>query len=283
MFSRRKFLAVSLLTGGLPLLAGRTGAQEPPLRMAVHPYNSTLALVSAHRPLQKYLEDTLERRVEFYTAASFDAFVSSLLAGEYDIAISPPHFAMLALEKGLYEPLVHYRTRLDPLLVVRKDSPIRDVADFAGKRIAMADRTAFIRIVTTQWLADAGLQGGRDYTVLERPTHGASIAATAFGEADAGLATSTALKQVPADIQARVRILPTGYRFPHLFTLASRRLGDGAIARLKTALLALTPAHPEGRMFFDKTGFGGYEAIGAEELASLRPFVGPTRRVLGID
>ncbi|MEW6164406.1 MAG: phosphate/phosphite/phosphonate ABC transporter substrate-binding protein [Pseudomonadota bacterium] len=281
--SRRSFLQTMLVAGCAAACPGLSLAQQRPLRMAVHPYNSTLALVATHRPLQKYLEATLQHPVEFYTAASFDAFIAALMAGEYDIAISPPHFAMIALEKGIYAPLVHYKSRLEPLLVVPKDSVVRHAADFAGKRIAMADRTAFIRIVVLQWLASAGLEAGRDYQIVERPSHGASITATVLGEADAGLATTTTMRQVPADIQAQVRILTTGLKFPHLFTLANKRLGAPMIARLQAALLGLTAEHPEGRVFFEKTGFGGYEEVGAEELAALKPYVAPTRRVMGLD
>ena len=103
---------------GLSTVLAQTSA---PIKLAVHPYASTLALVNIYRPLQQYLEESLHRRVEFYTAANFDAFSSSLLAGEYDIVMSPPHFALMAMEKD-YVGLLHFQARLEPLLTVRKDS-----------------------------------------------------------------------------------------------------------------------------------------------------------------
>lgn len=277
---RRSFLHAALgfgLASSWPRLAG---AQQMPLRLGVHPYNSTLALLAAHRPLIAYLEKRLNRRIEFYTAASFEAFVAALMAGEYDIAISPPHFAIVALEKGLYLPVAHYRSRLKPLLVVRNDSPLRKAADFAGKRIAMADKLAFIRIAVLRWLADAGLQAGRDYEIVERPTHGASISAAAMGEVDAGLATTTALKQVPLDVQQQVRIVSTGLEFPHLFTLANPRIGLPVVEKLKQALLELTAEHPDGRLFYEKTAYGGFEEITQQELTALRPYIDATRQLI---
>lgn len=248
--------------------------------MAVHPYNSALALMATYRPLFQYLEKTLQRSIEFYTAPSFEAFVEALIAGEYDIPISPPHFALLGIEKGHYVPLVHYQTSLEPLLVVRKNDGYQQPKDFAGKRIAMADKSAFIRIVVVKWLADAGLAAGKDYQIIERPTHGASITATIQGEADAGLATTTAFKQVPPDVQAKLRLVSTGHKFPHLFTMANRRLGEPLIARLQRALLDFTPNHPDGRVFFEKSAYGSHEVVAPDEIAALRPYLEPTRKIV---
>lgn len=269
MSNRRGFLRASLalaLASSVPVRA-QTAA---PLKLAVHPYASTLALVNTHRPLQQYLERLLLRPVDFFTAPSFDAYVTSLMAGEYDIALCPPHFAVLAADKG-YIPLFHFRTRLEPLLTVRQDSPLRGPADMRGKRIAMADRTAFIRIVIVRWLAEHGLQANRDYEIVERPTHVGSITAVAMGEADAGLTTTTALKQVAPDVQAQLRTIASGLKFPHLFTLAHRRLGDAGIGQLRKLLQDFANS-PEGRNFFEKTGYGGFDAITDTELRQLQPY-----------
>jgi phosphonate transport system substrate-binding protein len=245
--------------------------EKAPLVMGIHPYNSTLALVNTHRSLMQYLTKTLGRPVEFYTAPSFDGFTEALMAGRYDIVISPPHFAVLAIEKQ-YLPLAHYRMRLEPILVVRADSRFHKAADFRGARIAMADKTAFIRIVVVKWLADQGMIAGKDYQILERPTHSAAISAAIIGEADAGLATFTTLRQIPADVQQQVRGLGIGIRFPHLFTLANKRLGEAEIARIRAALLAF-PDTPEGKDFMEKTSFLGYEEATPEEIQSLKPYV----------
>jgi phosphonate transport system substrate-binding protein len=263
-----------MLVGTVSVVAQQESA---PIRLAVHPYASTLALINTYRPLQQYLAKELGRPVEFYTAPSFEAFVDTLQAGGYDIAISPPHFAVMACEK-YYVPLLHYQTLLEPLLVVRGDSKLNKAVDFRGKRIAMADRSAFIRLITVKWLADNGLEVGRDYRIEERPNHGASISAAAMGEVDAGLGTITALKQLPADLQQQVRVIGTGQRFAHLFTIAHRRLGEMEIAHIKRALLAF-PDTAEGRQFMEKSGFKGYEEISAEELRSVQPYVDLYRRM----
>jgi len=282
MSNRRAFLGSSLALALSMAMAANSPAHAQattPLKLAVHPYASTLALINTHRPLQQYLEKALQRPVEFFTAPNFDSFVTSLMAGEYDIALCPPHFAVLAAEKD-YAPLFHFQTRLEPLLAVRKDSRLRSAADMRGKRIAMADRTAFIRIVMVRWLADNGLKAAEDYQIYERPTHVGSITAVAMGEADAGLTTTTALKQVAPDVQAQLFTISSGLKFPHLFTLAHRRLGDAGIDKLRTVLRAFGSA-PEGREFFEKTGYGGFEPIADDEIRLLRPYADLYRQMSG--
>jgi len=274
MATRRNFLG---LIGGLGLaLLPLARAQSPvrraePLKMGVHPYNSALALIATHRPLTDYLDKTLGRDVELFTAPDFDSYLKALLAGEYDLAICPPHFAAMAMEKG-YVPLFHYKTRLEPIMAVRADSALRSVADFRGKRIAMADHTAFIRIVMVKWLEDQGLRAGYDYQVVEKPTHGAAIAAVSLGEADAGLGTATILRLVPADVRAQLRVMSFGLSFPHVVTMAHRRLGDAMLATLRAALLAF-PATVGGKEFFGKMEVGGYDVMTADDLRVVQPYV----------
>ena len=269
---RRRFLGAGLSLFGLSLAAPfASAAGAAPLRLGVHPYASTLTLINTFRPLQRHLGESLNQPVEFYTAASFDAFVDTLMSGGYDIVISPPHFAVMAMEKN-YLPLLHFRTSLEPVLAVLNDSSYRRAQDFRGKRIAMADRTAFIRLVAIKWLADNGLQAGKDYQIIERPSHGAAVGAVKAGEADAGLTTTTALRQLPADLQQQMRPITTALRFPHLFTMVNARLGDVFVGRLRDSLIAF-PKTEEGRLFMEKTAFGGYEPISEEKVKSLQPYV----------
>jgi phosphonate transport system substrate-binding protein len=83
---------------------------------------------------------------------------------------------------------------------------------------------------------------------------------------------------LPADLQQQVRAIGTGQRYPHLFTIAHRRLGEAEISRIKTILLAF-PDTDEGRQFMEKSAFKGYEEISADELRSLKPYVELYRRM----
>lgn len=273
MNSKREFLRAAAAVGLWTAAAGVLGQALParPLRIGVHPYNSTLALIRIHQPLVRHLENSLGVPVEFYTAPDFNGFVSSLLGGEYDLAICPPHFAMLASHRGM-APLVHYRMRLEPIFVVRADGKLHGPADLRGRKLGMADRTAFIRIVAVKWLEEHGLVTDRDYQIVEQPSHGTAVASTALGQVDAGLTTTTSLVQVPADIRQQVRVMSIGKSFPHLVTMAKRSFGMPELLRIKTALETFQGTQ-EGRDFFLSSGFGGYEDVDIAEFNALQPYV----------
>ncbi len=275
---RRRVLGGMLgifLAGASPRWVGAK-ATLPPLRLAVHPYASTLALIATHRSLTQYLSIRLGRPVEFYTAPNFEAFVESLQAGEYDIAIAPPHFALLAMDEQ-YWPILHYAARLEPLLVVRNDSNLKKLEDLKGKRIAMADRSALIRLATVKWLADLGLRSDRDYSIVERPSHAASVSSALAGDVDAGLSTASALRQMPENVRQRVRSLPLGLNLPHLFTLLHQRNGDALRRQLRTALLDFQET-PEGQKFLLESGFKGYDEISEADIKVVRPYAELYRR-----
>lgn len=276
---RRRLLAATAAAALLPL-AARASAHSAPLRMAAHPMVGPLALVAMHRPLFEYLEHSLQRRIEFHTSPNFKAYIEALLAGEFDLAISPPHFMLLAIEEGPYQALARYAAWLEPLLGVRANSPIRGLRDLAGQRIAMAEPLALMRLATVPRLADSGLVAGQGYQIVERVTHSAALMAALHGDAEAGLAHATTVRQQTAAVQTQLRSVPTGLRLPNLITLAHQRLGPALIERTRAALMAFTPEHPQGRAFFEPTTYQGYAPVSADDLALLRPFLEPTRLLL---
>lgn len=272
------FLLRLLASWGLCIALATAG--EPALRLGILPFNSTLALIKTHQPLRQHLEASLGRTVEIFTSADYAAFLRDSLSGNFDLLITGPHFGVMCIEHG-YVPLFHYKASLKPVFVVRADAGIKDVHALKGKRIGLSNRLSVSSIVGLKWLADQGLQAGRDFEVLERTTHGAAIAAVAVGDLDAALTTYTPLKQVPPDIRAKVSELPTTVQMPHLMTLVHQRLGARLIEQVRDALRAFQ-ATPEGQVFFRDTGYQGYETVEPHDIKALQPYVPVVKQMLGL-
>jgi len=254
------------------------GPEQAPLRFGILPFNSTLALIKTHQPLRQFLQARLGRPVEIFTAPDYQTYLREQLQGNYDLMITAPHFALMAMEKG-YVPLYHYQARLEPIMVVRKDDPANDPKGLQGRRIAMANRVAFASIAGLRWLADKGMKPEQDFSVIEKPTHGAAIAAVAVGDADGAITTTTLLGQVPEDIRQRLRYISSGIRLPHVVTMAHKRLGDKEIQRVKEALMAFSSS-PEGQAFFKETSYIGYEDLKADELAVYKPYLAALKQLM---
>ena len=254
------------------------GVDTTTLRVGIMPFNSTLALFKTHQPLRQYLQTTLGKKVDFYTASDYETFLKDSLEGQFDLLITGPHFAVMSVKSG-YQPLFHYKAALQPLFVVRKNSSIQSIADLKGKKIGLSSRLSISSIGGLKWLQDHGLKIGRDFQIFERPTHGAAVAAVAIGELDAALTTFSPLKQIPEDIRANTRLLVTDIKTPHLMTLAHERLGIKEIERIRAALIAFQTV-PAGKTFFQETGYIGYEPVTAMDIKKLQPYIELTRSIL---
>lgn len=268
---RRRLL---LACGLIPAAAVISPQNLPPLKLGIMPFNSTLALIKTHQPLVQHLEAGLGRRISVFTSTDYFTYINELLDGRFDLAIAGPHFGVMAQERGMVI-LARYQADLQPVCVVRADSPIKTLDDLRGKRIGLSSRLSISSIGGIKWLHDNGLQLGRDYQLIERSTHGAAVAGVAVGEFDAALTTYTPLKQIPEDVRAKVRVLPLDIHSPHLMTLAHTRLGSATVERVRLALRSFAGTAP-GRGFFQETGYQGYTDVTASDVATLKPFVALT-------
>lgn len=246
-------------------------AALPPLKLGIMPFNSAVALVKTHQPLTRYLESRLGRKVVIFTAPDYFVYVNQLLDGQFDLAIAGPHFGVMAHERGAVL-LYRYKADLQPLFIVREDSPIKDISGLRGGRIALSSPLSMSSIGGAKWLQDQGFQLDQDYRIVVRATHGAAIASVAAGDVDAALTTYTPLNQVPADVRAKVRTLPVDIHIPHLMTIANPRLGQRLINDIRAALRDFG-ATPEGAAFFRDTGYLGYTEVTPADIKALRPFL----------
>ncbi len=144
---RRSLRILPALFAGLLLcqsLAAAPEADNRPLKMGFFPIISAIALFKRFAPLDSYLGKELQSEIVMETARDFPTFVKRTAQRQYDIVVTAPHFALLAADSGQYRVVASLRKDLVGYIVVRADSPIRDVTELAGKRIATPPRPAII-------------------------------------------------------------------------------------------------------------------------------------------
>lgn len=258
---------------------GVTSAEET-IRLGIMPFNSALALIKTHQPLRQHLELVVGQKIEIYTSADYYTFINELLAGHFDVAIAGPHFARMAIEKG-WVPLYKYSAELQPIVVVAKNSQIHQLSDLKNKSIGLSSRLSMSSIGGVRWMEERGLKLDRDFKLTERVTHGAAVAAVAVGELDAALTTFTPLKQVPPDVQEKIKVLPFDLKVPHLMTIAHPRLGPHKIALIQRALRSFQNSDA-GKVFFDSTGYVGYAEITVKDVQALKPYVDLTVQMMKV-
>jgi len=271
------FLRVAVLTClGMATSAG--AGELPPLKLGIMPFNSPLALIRTHQPLTAHLERSLGRKIAVYTSPDYFTHINQLLAGDFDLAITGPHFGAMAANRDM-QLLFRYATDLQPVFVVRQSGPIDTPEALRGKKIALSSRLSISSIGGVKWLQDKGFVLNRDFRVVEYSSHGAAVAAVVTGEADAAITTHTPLRQIPEDVRAQVRLLASDIRMPHVMTLAHRRLGQAEIERVRRAIAAF-PDTPEGKAFLIETGYRGYIPVSQGDLDSLQSFIDLTLQMM---
>ena len=272
----QRFLMVAFL--GALLVSHSFAAEPAPLKLGIMPFNSTLALIRAHQPLATHIEKSVGRKVQILGSTDYFTHVNQLLAGDFDLAITGPHFGVMATDKG-YQALVRYSADLRPSFVVRDDSTIKGAADLRGKRLGMPSRLAVISSSGVKWLDEQGLRIHQDYRTVEYASHGAAIAAVVAGEVDVALSANTAWTQVPESVRIKTRLLPLDIRMPHLMTLAHSRLPKADIERVLQALRSYGET-PAGLAFFRETGYQVYTTVTKADLEKLRPFIDLTVKMM---
>lgn len=247
-------------------------APQAPLRVGLLPYVSTQRLLDSYLPLKLYLENTLHRPVTLVTAPNFRSYVERARAHEYDLYLTAPHFAALAEAQFGYKRVSRLLRELDGVIVVRKNGPVRSVADMKGRVMTTPDSLAIITMLGELLLSDNKLVSGKDVTVQYTPSHNNAILAVAGGKADAAVTSAAVFETMPQEVRDQLVILTRTKTVPHMMFMASPEISERDYRALRDAMLRFT-AGGAGRAFFERSGYGDMGEITDAQMEQLRPFV----------
>lgn len=242
-----KTIILALLAILFPVMAA---AADKPLTLWAHPYLPTTELSKRLAPLAEYLSKAIDRPVEIRVQKSYQAHIEFVGHDLADIAyMGPASFVQMRAQYG-HKPLLakldlngkpYYRG----VIITRRDSPLKSLADLAGKSFAFGDpNSTMSHVVPKAMLIKAGISldklARHDYL----SSHHDVALAVLGGYFDAG-----AIKEeVFAVYQARgLKALAHTPPIPsHLF-VARADLPAELITRLRAALLAINenPAKKE--------------------------------------
>ncbi|BBP02641.1 hypothetical protein TPL01_00730 [Sulfuriferula plumbiphila] len=255
-------------------------AQGTLLIVGVLPTLSPRVLLNNYQPFRAYLEQTLKRPVEMVTATDFAAFHKGTMAGDYDIVVTAAHLGRLAQMEGGYLPLATYKAANRAMLMTSRAAPLKSIRDLRGHAVATLDRFALITGQALLWLETQGLRERIDFRLLETPSHNSAAYSVLSGESALAIISPAGWKQMPANLRDGLQVFAKLPAIPGLMWLANPRLAR-EVARLKPALLAFSPDLPEGKQFFEVTGYQGMREITPEEMKSLDPYTQYLQQHLG--
>jgi len=195
----------------------------------------------------KPIIDDLERRTglsfDLVTTLKIQDFEKEFIQGNFDFAYMNPYHILKAVPAQGYIPLVRDKAPLRGVLVVRKDGPIRTVAELSGKVVAFPSPNALGAALLMR--ADLERLYHIKVTPLYVKTHSSVYLHVVKDLTAAGGGVQKSLQEQSPDIRDALRVLYTTRPLPSHPVAAHPRVPKEQREKVRRALLAMG-AGPEG-------------------------------------
>jgi phosphonate transport system substrate-binding protein len=175
-------------------------------RFGVVPQFEPRKLFDIWQPILDELEQRTGLMFRMEGSPKIPDFELAFMTGAFDFAYMNPYHAMLAAEEQGYEPLVRDGGRsLRGVLVVRKDSPIREVTELEGREVAFPAPNALGASLLTR--ADLASMYGVTVKPFYVQTHSSVYLHVHLGLAAAGGGVASTLARQAPEIRNDLRVL----------------------------------------------------------------------------
>lgn len=249
------------------------------LAVGVFPYLSTRIMLQTYEPMREYLATRLNRPVSVYTAANYRAYYQKAVRGDFDVAIYPPHLALLAQRESGSVPIARFSRVMHGVFVTTNRSPIIALEQLRGAQLATPDSVALVTILGLEQLVELGMLPSRDYVWRPGVSHNSALLQLQRGSVQLALVANSALDQMPADQRENIRVLGRTEDFPALIIMARRNLPEDTRSALRQALLDWHKT-PDGARALESLKFADIVPIGSHELDNFKVYLTATRDAL---
>src|SRR5712692_9120803 len=185
---RAILLVLAVLLAGL--FTSSAAAQE--LRFGFTPVLSEPEMRAEFEPLMNYLSASLGQKVTLYTAKDYGDLRTQMEKGAVDIGSFSP-FAYVDAARGgkiriIAQSIIEGSATYRGIIVARKDSGLKTIADLKGKRFAFVDpNSASGYVYPRAMLIEKGIDPGTYFKeTIFAGSHDKVIAAVLEGRVDAG-------------------------------------------------------------------------------------------------
>jgi len=234
-----------------------TGARSRTLSFGIVPQQSASELARLWIPVIAGLAERSGVPLRFATAPDIPTFEKRLAAGAYDLAyMNPYHYSVFARRPGYVAFAKEKGRRLRGIVVVRRDSPIKDMTELAGKAVAFPAPAAFAATVLVRAEFERTHVPIRPVFVNSHESVYLNVVQRQF---EAGGGIPRTLQTVEAGVRDELRVLwQTRDYTPHAFA-HHPRVSPATVQLLRQAMLAAE--REDGlRPALEGLGLRGFEA-----------------------
>lgn len=237
------------------IASGAAPTEPVVLSVGIVPQTSATELVKLWAPVLGYLSEKTGYQLRFETAKDIPTFERRLVDGAYDIAyMSPYTYTVVHRSRAGYRAFAREKDKkLTGIIVVRKDSPYRTLADLAGKTLAFPSEAAIAASVLPRAHFEKQAIAITPKYVESHNSVYLSVAKGLYA-AGGGVMRTFELTHPVAREQLRVLWTSPGYT-PHPF-VAHKRIPKAVVARLQAAMFAMD-GDDSGRALLKRIAFKG--------------------------
>ena len=239
----------------------KVATAEPfPLTFTTLPFDRAEEQRAVFGILSKQLGEELGRPVLFVASESYDDAIDKLSSGKADVALLGAVAFVKARRRGYARAILrtirHHKATYSGIIVVKRGSPIKSIADLKGKRFAFVDQDSTSGYLYQRMLlVAAGFDLERDLEVSFAGGHHLVVQKVAAGEVDAGACFDGA-QDTLSDPGAVIPIARTE-PVPGDPVVVRPGLGGELIKKLRSAMIDLATV-PEAKSFFTYSEIDGF-------------------------
>ena len=248
-------LAAPFATAAQPT-APATADAVPSLTFGIVPQQATAVLARHWVPILDEVGRRAGVQIGFRTAPDIPTFEGRLAAGDYDLAyMNPYHYTVYHQSPGYLAFAKERGLRLRGILVVRKDSPVTDIAALRGQPVAFPAPAAFAASILPQAaLRQAGIPIEPHFV----RSHASVYLGVARGLYPAGGGIERTFENTAPETRDQLRVLwQTREYTPHAFA-AHPRVDPLLVRRVRDAMVALADS-PAGAALLAAIEFKGID------------------------
>ena len=253
---------------------------EPPVVLALPASEEGMVLFRQWKPITDYLTETSGLVLILEMVEDHSSILQGLENNLYDLAyVNPVWYVMLA-ERGLCIPLarpvVLGRDTFRSLLIVHRDSIIRNAGDLAAATIALTglSESALGYYIPLALLEAHGLEiSSSSDTILFSDTFLSILKGVAYGKLEAGFVSSAVLDDGDnSSLREQVRVILESEAIPQWTVVARADLRQRAIASVRQALLNMGKSE-QGRAALQPSGFSAFVEASDTDYNAVRRYL----------
>ncbi len=255
-------------------------AAEPPATLALPASEEGLARYCRWKPITDYLSEVSGIALNLEIVEDHSSIRKGLETNLYDLALVDPVWYVILSERGLCMPLVRPvtlgRDTFRSLLIVHRDSIIRDTADLTSATIALTgSRESALGYYIPLVLLDAnGLRSSTtSATILLSDTFLSILKGVAYGKLEAGFVSSIVLDNGNNSLlREQVRVIWESEAIPQWTVVARAGFRENTIASVLQALLDMGKSD-SGRSALRPSSFSAFVKASDADYATVRRYL----------